>query len=361
MPRVLQVIEATIGGTRRHVRELSLGLAETDWQVDVAYAIGRDPGFRHDLELFRQHAIGVHAVPMRRRPAPVEDLRAVTRLTALIRRLRPDVVHAHSSKAGLLARLAARRAGVPVVYTPHLFAFEMQVAKPLRALYRAIERLAVPWCDRLIAVSRAEADAARTIGYPADKVALIHNGVPPLPLPPRDRGELHDVAFVGRFCRQKGLDVLMAALPLLRRQCPGLTVAIMGDGIPPWRPRPQPGIAWLSAGDAQAVIALLRGSRLLAMPSRWEGLPYTLLEAMQAGTPVVASRVGGVSDVITHEVDGWLVPPDDPRALAQALLTLLEDEIQRALLAETARQRVADFTLEAMIEATRRVYRDVLA
>lgn len=363
MPRVLQVLEATVGGTRRHLRELSLGLLQAGWQVDVAYALGRDPGFAQDLELFRRHGVGLHEVPMLRGPAPVEDWRAVARLRSLLRQLHPDLAHAHSSKAGMLTRLAARQAGVPVVYTPHHFACEMRVSAPLRALYRALERRAAPWCARLIAVSQAEAVAARRLGYPPAKIATIPNGIPPAVAPDGEPTEARfDIAFAGRFCRQKGVDLLLAVLPSLRLRRPGLRVALMGDGDTRLcrRARRMPGVTLLPAGDQAAVLELLRASRIFALPSRWEGLPYALLEAMQAGVPVVAAAVGGVGDVVTHGRDALLVPPDDPAALAAALEALLNDTALRARLAGAAMQRVREFSLDRMLRATRREYAEAM-
>ncbi len=360
MPRVLQVLEATIGGTRRHLRELTLGMRQAGWQVDVAYALGRDSGFARDLQIFRRQGVGLHEVPMRRRPAPLEDWRAVARLRALLRQLRPDLVHAHSSKAGMLTRLAARHTGVPVVYTPHYLACEMVVSAPLRALYRALERRTAPWCARLIAVSQAEAEAARHLGYLEAKIVWIPNGVPPAPGMPglRPTPPRFDIAFAGRFCRQKGVDVLLAALPLLRRRHPGARVALMGDGDPRLarRAEREAGVTLLPSGDQAAVMELLRASRIFTLPSRWEGLPYVLLEAMQAGTPVVAAAVGGVGDVLTHDRDGLLVPPDDPEALAAALATLLNDAALRALLSGAAAERVKEFSLDRMLSATIRCY-----
>ncbi|NLG06062.1 MAG: glycosyltransferase family 4 protein, partial [Clostridia bacterium] len=140
--------EATIGGVRRHLRDLSLGLADAGWQVSVACARRRDPGFAHDVDGFRARGLNVYDVPMVRRPAPWGDLAAVRRLGAVIRACRPDVIHAHSTKAGLIARLAARRSGIPVCYTPHGFAFAMQVPGPLRRMYREVERLAIPLTAR---------------------------------------------------------------------------------------------------------------------------------------------------------------------------------------------------------------------
>ncbi len=362
MPRVLHVLEATIGGTRRHLRELAPGLVEKGWQVDLAYALGRDPAFTCDLDLFVRHGVGVHEVRMLRRPAPLADVCALGALERLIRATHPDVVHGHSAKGGMLARLAAHRRGVPAVYTPHFFACEMQVAPWLRTMYRAMERLARPWGQQVIAVSRAEHAAARALGYAPERIALIPNGVPPPPAAgSRRETEKYDLAFAGRFCRQKGLDVLLAALPALRRRHPGLRVAVMGNGDRRLErlAAAETDLVLLPAAAPEQVWKLLLESRVLAMPSRWEGLPYLLLEAMQAGTPVVASEVGGVADVVTSGVDGRLVPPDNPAALSEALGDLLADAPGRRALAEAARDRVRQFSLRRMVDDTDRVLREV--
>jgi len=360
MPRVLQVLEATIGGTRRHLRDLCLGLRDRGWEVDAAVALRRDRGFGSDLELFRSRGIGVWPVAMVRRPAPVGDGLAVRRLAGVVRQVRPDVIHAHSTKAGLLARLAVGTRGPPVVYTPHCFAFEMEAPRLRRALYRAVERACVPRTARLIAVSRAEQQAALELGYAPEQVHLIPNGIPSRPESPVETPRRYAVAFIGRFCRQKGIDLAIAALRRLAAGHPGLEFAVMGSGDRAATARLDdlPAVTVLPFGDAPAVQRLLAESRVLTLPSRWEGLPYLLLEAMEAGTAVVAAGVGGVTDVVTDGRDALVIPADDVAAQVRALARLLDDDALRLRLTAAARRRVAAFSLETMIAATEGVYRD---
>ena len=363
MPRVLQVLEATIGGTRRHLRELALGMQAAGWQVDVAYGLGRDPGFARDLARFQLRGIGTHVLPMVRRPAPLADLAAVNRLADLLRRLAPDLIHAHSSKAGFIARLAGRRAGIPVLYTPHVFAFDMQVSPLLRRAFRAVERRLVPLTACLIAVSRAEQAAALALGYAPARVRCIPNGIPLAPdssPPPRD-GRRYDVVFIGRFCRQKGIDLMIKALAELLARRPGLRVAVMGGGsqaIERWLAALRGPVTCMPFDEAEAVEHLLAESRVLVMPSRWEGLPYLLLEAMAAGTAVAAADVGGVTDVVTDGREALLFAPESVAAIGQAVERLLDDEPLRRCLVGAARARVQAFGLDCMLGATRACYEE---
>ncbi|MBQ6102953.1 MAG: glycosyltransferase, partial [Kiritimatiellae bacterium] len=146
--RVLLVLEATIGGTRRHLRDLALGLAARGFTVHIAYSAGRDPDFARDLVLFREQGIGLTEIHMRRGLSG-RDVAAIIRLRRLIRQLRPDIVHLHSTKAGFIGRFAALGTGAAVLYSPQCFAFEMESA--LRPVYRLAERLLAPLADGLVA------------------------------------------------------------------------------------------------------------------------------------------------------------------------------------------------------------------
>ena len=304
---------------------------------------------------------------MRRAIAPLSDLASLVRLVRLIRQVRPGLVHAHSAKAGFLARLAARICGVPAVYTPHAFPFLMREGRAAQAAYRWLERLAVPWTAALIAVSEEERRAALALGLAADRVRLIRNGVPPPDgPPPAPRAQPpYQVAFFGRLAPQKGPDVLVGAAREVARRRSDVTFRLFGAdgglGAALKRRIADGGLSHVVRLEgecpADAVEARLREADLVVLPSRWEGCPYVVLEAFRAGVPVVAGAVGGVPELVRDGESGVLVPPGDAPALASALLGLLDDPARRRRLAEGARGAAAPLTVRAMAEAVDEVYR----
>ncbi|MGI6495967.1 MAG: glycosyltransferase [Kiritimatiellia bacterium] len=365
---LLLVLEATEGGTRRHVRELSLEMLRRGFRVSLAVSTGRDPDFgRQDIPLLRDAGADVLVLPMQRGIAPFRDMACVRRLRAWMRRHRPDLVHTHSSKAGVLGRHAAACEGIPAIHTPHGFAFEMRVPSPLRAFYRAIERRMAGHTALLIAVSEAEARLARGLS-PDLRVEVVHNGIPPSSAPPAPLpSRRFDAAFIGRFGPQKAPEVFLEACGKVLAARPGARFAMMGSGDPGIAARrllrADPALEAATSffprsGDCSAD-ALLRDTKTLAMPSRWEGFPYLVLEAMAAGTPLVAADVGGVREAVRNGCEALLVPPDSPPLLARSILRLLDDTPLACRLAGAARERVGRFTLEAMADRTASLYRDV--
>ena len=356
--RVLLVLEATIGGTRRHLRDLALGLHERGFSVHVAYSALRDPDFVRDIGLFRSHGIGLTEIPMRRGLSPLRDFRAAIRLRRLIRQFKPNVIHLHSTKAGLVGRVAAIGTEARILYTPHCFAFEME--SRLRPLYRLAERLLAPLTDELIAVCESEADAARGIGYPERKIRVVYNGIAPSSTPPT--AEREGIAFIGRNCRQKGIDTLLDAWLMLRQVIPEASLTVMSDLDDETRKAfTDAGAVVRDFGTAEEVAALLAASAILAMPSRWEAFPYLLLEAMSCGLAVVAADVGGVGECVRNRENGILVPPGDACELAMALQELLVSDTLRQRLASVAPASVAQFGLARMVDQTAAIYRETVA
>ena len=356
--RVLLVLEATIGGTRRHLRDLALGLHERGFVLHIAYSALRDPDFVRDIRLFRSCGIDLTEIPMRRGPSPLRDLVAVIRLRRLLRQFKPDIIHLHSTKAGLVGRLAAIGTRAHVLYTPHCFAFEME--SRLRPLYRLAERLLAPFTDGLIAVCESEAEAARSIGYTERKIHVIYNGIAPSPTPPTAKRE--GIAFIGRNCRQKGVDTLLAAWVMLKKVIPEASLTVMSDLDDETRKAfTDAGAVVRDFGTAEAVAALLADSAILTMPSRWEAFPYLLLEALSSGLAVVASDVGGVRECVRDRENGLLVAPGDARELAMALQELLVSDTLRQRLASAAPASAAQFSLARMIDQTAVIYLDTNA
>ncbi|MGW4202119.1 glycosyltransferase [Streptomyces sp. NPDC004726] len=303
----------------------------------------------------------VHIWPAGRAPGP-RLVREVVTASRLIRRSSPHLVHAHSAKAGLVARLAVR-GRVPTVFQPHAWSFD---AVDGRAAVLALkwERYGARWSARTLCVSESERQAGERAGIAA-RWAVIRNGVDighyaPVAAPgdgsvqqqgqerERARAELPRlrdvpadaplVLCVGRLCRQKGQDLLLDAWPRVSAAVPEARLALVGDGPDRERLTRSAPPAVLFAGATPDIRPWLRAADLVVLPSRWEGMALAPLEAMACGRPVVVTDVSGARESLPPgHADHGLVPPDDPDALAGALTALLADPGLRARLGREAR------------------------
>jgi glycosyltransferase involved in cell wall biosynthesis len=363
VPRVLLCHQPSDGGVGRHVRDLAEGLRASGWEV---------------LLCGPQPPRGCESIPhvrldLGRAIDPRADAAAVVRLARIVRETRVDLVHAHSSKAGAVARLA--RAGaprVPLVYTPHGYAFAGHFERSSqRRLYRLLERALAPLASRVVCVCEAEARLARSLGV-RSRVRIVHNGVAAAGAGPVDariaalaaRGPV--IGALTLLRPGKGIETLIAALPLVLAREPRAQLAICGGG-PDGEPlralaqRAGVGAAVHFLGEIDDAQQALRGFDVLAHPSWAESFPYVILEAMALGRAIVASDVGGVGEALLDGEDGLLVGARDERALAQALIELLEDRQRAARMGSSARLRAERlFSLDAMIERLTRVYDELV-
>ncbi len=380
-PRVLQVMEATIGGTKRHLTELSIGLHRAGYQIEVACPPVRsdafgDTSFVSDVA---RAGVLVHPIPMRRAVSPGADLLATLRLARLMRRGRYDIVHCHSSKAGVIGRVAARLAGVPhVCYTPHGFSYLIPGSSRRCWLYLAIERVLGRCTDRLVAVSPSEgAEAIRRGIVPADRVAVIENGLDLDELPgPEEWAKVRaeygwedDVLVVGTVARQMAqkdpFTWLHAAAAVARTHAKVRFVWVNGGELLAASRR----LAQTLGLDQRMTFLpyvpnasrLMAGFDVLMLSSRFEGLSYVVLEGMGLSKPVVATDVLGTRDVIVHGKNGLLAPPGEPQALAARLRAVLDAPDRGAALGARARATIAErFTKERMLARTRALYERLL-
>ena len=365
-PAVLHVLEATEGGTKRHVCDLLPLLAARGYAVTLAASFLRNPAAAEDMApLFAKHGLPILEFPMRRAILPLTDLISAARLTRLVRRLKPDILHTHSSKAGFLGRLAGSWGGIPVVHTPHAFPFLMEGGGMKKKFYFFLERMIQRKTAALIAVSQEEAQAARRLGYPPERIHYIPNGSRGRsPSTPDIEGErprepsLLSVGFFGRLTRQKGGGLLLRAAAGL-----DVELRIHGRGEDEDALRKQCQILGISQrvhfmGECaqDEVVDNMRACSVIVVPSRWEGCPYVVLDAFAAGVPVIAVRVGGIPDLIRDGINGVLVPPDDAQALAGAIAALLKNPSQRHALAAAAQECLAHHTIDEMVDKVDRVY-----
>jgi glycosyltransferase involved in cell wall biosynthesis len=319
-------------------------------------------------------------VPISREITPLHDLVSLARLTRTFRRLRPDVVDAHTLKAALLAMAAARLAGVPVrVYHVHGLR-HVTTAGLRRALLRTCERITSSLATRVLCVSRSVAREALADGLvPPRKTAVLLGGsiagvdAAGRFVPVRDEGERRAarsalglppearvIGFVGRLVRDKGVAELAAAWAVLRARHRDLHLVVVGA---PERGDPLPGgVAEALAGDGRVLLAghdretprYYRAMDVLALPTWREGFPVVPLEAAAMGLPVVASQVPGCVDAVVDGVTGTLVPPGDVPALVAALRAYVEDPELRRRHGAAGRQRVLrDYDPRRLEEALR--------
>jgi glycosyltransferase involved in cell wall biosynthesis len=325
--RILHVSQPVDGGVAAYVLAAALDQRRRGWDVAVACP----DGGRLAADLDRA---GITRLPWaaRRSPGPWA-LGEARRLARIVAAFRPDLLHLHASKAGLAGRLLPRRP--PTVFQPHGWSW-LAVGGALRPASLAWERLAARRADLLICVGDGEAAQGRLAGV-RGRYSVVRNGVDrdrfrPASTAARDGaraalGIAPDTPLavcVGRVTRQKGQDVLLAAWSRVRDECPDAELVLVGDGdlLSGFQAAAPAGVRF--AGAMTDVRPWLAAADLVVLPSRWEGLPFTALEALATGRPVVASAVPGLAEVVEPTV-GALVPAEDAAALAVAVSARLAD------------------------------------
>lgn len=340
------------------------------------------PGGLLDEEAGRIAGLDLSFVPSLARPIrPHRDLAALAALTRLLRRTRPAIVHTHSSKAGILGRLAARLAGVPVVvHTIHGYGFNDEQPAVLRRLFIRLERSVAPLTSRFIAVSRANLDRGVDLGlFPRHRAILIRSGIPLASFERAGamrrsdglRAELRipdNAPLVGMIAclkpQKAPLDFVEVAARVARL-IPEAVFVLAGDGE--LRGRVQERIDRLSLRDRIRLLGWRRDvPRLLAaldvmlLTSLWEGLPRVVPEAIAAGVPVVATAVDGTTDILKEGETGMVCAPHDLDGLAARVERLLRDRAFANGLVARARAILPEFDIDAMVRSQERLYLDLL-
>jgi glycosyltransferase involved in cell wall biosynthesis len=360
--RLLLTVYPPDGGAARHVIELGSGLDPESWEIDLACVPDSEPWH----ELGERSNVTVHSLGGRHGRPVARDLGDLPMLARLARKA--DVVHAHSSKAGFLTRLGAAVAGRRrcTIFTPHGWSFWAATGVEAR-FYLSLERAASHWCRTVVAVSQAEGSAGlgAGIGRPS-QYRVIPNGIDldRFAAPPRpDAGR---IAWVGRLAPPKRPDLAVRALALIRGAGQEARLDIVGEG--PLRADLEAQVAAEGLGGAVGLLGfrndvpeLLSRSAVFVLVSGYEGCPLSVLEAMAAGVPVVATAVGGIPELVAHGETGLLVESGRPEALAAALDELLSDPARAEALGRAGRERVRErFSREQMLAATSSLYAETI-
>ena len=290
---------------------------------------------------------------------PLRDLRALLALTRCFRREKFDLVHTHTSKAGILGRLAARLAGVPiVVHTSHGHVFHSYFSRWKTRLFIVLERWLASWCDSLVLLTPSELAETLEVGVTGNPLpVVIPSGVPLQRFLSLDRVEppVFTVGYVGRLADIKGPLHLVDAFALHQQRYPDSRLLLIGDGEQ--RAEVEARCSRLAGvelvGWSEEVPAFLQRMSLLAVPSLNEGMGRVVVEAMAAGVPVLATRVGGLRDLVEDEC---LVEPADAAAMAAALDRLREEGPALAERGRRAQRRAAEYSEEVMFARLDELY-----
>jgi glycosyltransferase involved in cell wall biosynthesis len=370
--RVIHIFRAPVGGVFRHVADLATAQAAAGDAVGIVCDSTTGGAFEEAAiaALAPVLELGIIRLPMRRSVSP-GDVVAVAKAMKHMGSLAPDVIHCHGAKGGIYGRvigtILGRRRRIARVYAPHGGSLHYDERSVAGRFYFAVERLFERFTDALVHVSAYEADTyRRKVGAPRCRAAVIRNGlradefVPVAPAP-----DARDILFLGTFRELKGIDVLLEAIArLAARHGRRATAHLVGQ--PDELSRYQALAAELGIAErvefhspmpAREAFAM---GRLVVVPSRAESMPYVVLEAIAAGRPLVATRVGGIPEIFGPRADE-LVPAGDADALADALEGALADPAAAAQAATARHDWLAPrFNISAMQAEIERLYAECL-
>ena len=343
--RVMLVItKGEIGGAQTHLIELCRAL-----QGSVAFRAvigGADPHSHLDQQLQALGIAVVHLPHLGNSLNPWHLLRSVRALRAQLQKDPPDLIHAHSAMAGVIARMAGKLARLPVVYTVHGFGFKPQAQPLIRLNAWLAEASMAAWTTRMICVSAHEQQLSLGLPIAPERVKVIRNAVADSPHRCRYGQTPVRVVMVSRMAAPKRPDLLIDALSLLAQEglCPPTRLLGGGPRLEAMRERiASLGLAHIEApGDVRNTDEQLAAHEIFVLLSDHEGLPISIIEAMRAGQAILASQLPGVQELITHGHNGCLTEAD-PAAIAKALRQLLQDGPLRERLGRQARQDYETF------------------
>lgn len=358
----LIITKSEAGGAQSHVLELIDGLLKSGHEPVLATG---DEGWL--TQQGRARSVAVTVIPDLIHPIrPVQDSRACRQIKQWLLREQPDLLHAHSSKAGLLGRISAWMVGIPSVFTAHGWAFTGGATAARKLVTVPSEWLAARTGGDIICVSRYDRDLAQRYAIASEaRLHTVWNGIEDAEMRAAPgSGARPVVTMVARFAAQKDHATLLRAIAMIGDvPC---RLRLVGDG--PLLPEAKALAADLAiddrvefTGSRTDVTTLLAHSDVFVLASRFEGLPISIIEAMRAGLPVVASDVGGVPELVNEET-GILVAEGDALVLAEALKRLLGSPALLSSMGEKGRERYEkDFRASTMIEKTLDIYEACLA
>jgi glycosyltransferase involved in cell wall biosynthesis len=361
---ILVASSGDIAGGERNLLDIGFHLKKKGWEVKAV--IPHEGNIQAPLE---SEGISFEVVPMPSYPA----FSSLLKLKKIFKNFQPEIIHAHGTRAALFARLASV-GKFPCIYTLHGIHYLHYSNAFKKWLYVWGERFLKTLTSRFICVSQYDFNEGKKSGVIDPKrTAVIYNGIKSFSLPSREEARkeftLNEevvVLNIGRLHVQKGHTFLIEGAKKVLERESDVKFWIAGEGGERKKLSEEIERRGLQGkvsllGYREDVSKLLAAADIFILTSLWEGFPYTILEAMSAGLPVVSTDVGGVAEAVEHQQTGLLVPPKEPRLLADALLYLIEYPEERKRMGERGKKRIKEkFSLEKMLSEIEKVYNEVL-
>lgn len=277
-------------------------------------------------------------VPFVREINPISDIKALLQTIKILEKLKPDIIHCHSAKGGFLGRLAGKIAGIPTIYSPHGFSYLSANSFLKKQTFLLLEKLARSWTSLLLTCSDSEwKRAIDEVGFDVSdtKIWINCSSSEFFESPRKKVYDFKYICAIGRPSYQKNTDMLVHTVLALRELGKPIRCVLIGAGLhSPLKKKMLKLIEeyeledlfivydWI---DHERALDILAGSECLVLTSRYEGLPYSVIEAMALGKAVVGTDVDGIRDCVVHNKTGYLVPPNAPQKMSQAIALLLND------------------------------------
>jgi glycosyltransferase involved in cell wall biosynthesis len=351
MIKILYILEATSGGTQKHVIDIAKKIDKSEFQIDIIYSTSRNKHFIEESSgIFNK----LYGLPFERSASP-SDLSNILRIRKIIKQNDYDIVHCHSTKAGLVGRVAAFLSRHPnIIYSPHGFMFCDTRIKMRRLLYLYLEKYLGYLTNKLVAVSGSERDLALEHKIvPNNKIVTLYNSIDPsdfddfnyvnkVPEKLLQNNSEIILGTVGRLYYQKDPITLIKSFKIVNDRFPNTKLIIVGDG-----PLEGACIKLINelgldkkielAGYQKNSKSYYKKFDIFILSSHYEGLPYALLEAMSMGIPCVGTDVVGIKDLILQGKTGYLAKEGDFQGLAEAVIKLLDNPELLSVFSENAK------------------------
>jgi glycosyltransferase involved in cell wall biosynthesis len=351
----------TVAGAQVHVKDLAYFMQQNGHEVLVI--TGEKGPFNELMAKFSINSIAYEK--FKQSINPLLDWQTMLFLVKTIRQFQPDIVATHSSKAGILGRLASKIANVPCVFTAHGLSFAEGIPEPNRSIYEAIEKWVEPITDQIICVSENDRAIALKVGMNPERLTTVHYGVEDIPnhlKASHQETSLVKILMVARFDKQKDHETLIKAFEPIKNA----RLDLLGEGAKLEEIKTMVSQMGMTdrvnfQGFCSNVLEILPQGDIFVLISNWEGFPYAIIEAMRAELPVVASKVGGVEESVIDGVTGYCIPRGDVETLRDRLQKLVDNaELRREMGRQGRKKYELELTLKQMCETTFDIYKEVI-